>query len=223
MLMKNKTTSKLLGLSIIIACSPTKKTNDQVYFEGKILYKNEYIIKTNKVDSVYLDKIFGKTADLSFKEGNYLELYDGGFMLEQLYNKHDNKTYVKRNESDTLYWFDCGTQGQKMLKFEINPKRENILGIDCDELVTYYDNKTVSFYFNSDTLRINPEWYENFTTSNKNLNTQKMKAVYLKYKIEYADFIATVTATSITRQKIDDKSFSIPKNKILIEDKYHYH
>ena len=217
--MKNKTTSILLGLSIIIACSSTKKTNDQDYFEGKIMYKNEYIIKTNKVDSAYLDKIFGKTADLSFKEGNYLELYDGGFMLEQLYNKHDNKTYVKRNLSDTLYWFDCGTPGQKMLKFEINPKRENILGIECDELVTYYANKTVSFYFNSDTLRINPEWYKNFTTSNKNLNTQKMNAVYLKNKIEYADFIATVTATSITWQKIDDKLFSVPKNKILIEDK----
>ncbi|MBS3913648.1 MAG: hypothetical protein KG003_04065 [Bacteroidetes bacterium] len=216
---KKKTTTILFGLLVIVACSSTQKTNDKEYFEGKIMYKNEFVIKTNKVDSAYLDKAFGKAANLYFKEGNYLELYDGGTMLEQLYLKQDNKTYVRKNQSDTLYWYDCGRPGQKMLKFEINPKKEKILGIDCDELVTYYPNKTVSFYFNSDTLRINPEWHRNFTAFNKNLNTQNMKAVYLKYKIEYPDFIATVTATTISRQQIDNKLFSVPKNKILIEDK----
>lgn len=44
-----------------------------------------------------------------------------------------------------------------------------------------------------------------------------MKAVYLKYKIEYADFIATVTATSIVSQKIDDKLFSVPKIKYSLK------
>ena len=106
-----------------------------------------------------------------------------------------------------------------MLHFKINPKKEKILGINCDELITYYANKTVSFYFNSDTLKINPDWYKSFTLSNKNLNTQKMKSLYLKYKIEYPDFIATVTATSILWQTIDNKIFSAPTNKILIEDK----
>ncbi|MDZ4759353.1 MAG: hypothetical protein SGJ10_14600 [Bacteroidota bacterium] len=109
--------------------------------------------------------------------------------------------------------------GQKILKFEIKPHSERILGIDCDELITYYENKTVSFYFNSDTLRINPNWYKNITALDKNINTQKMKAVYLKYKIEYTDFIASVAATSISRQMIDDKIFAVPKNKILIEHK----
>jgi len=109
--------------------------------------------------------------------------------------------------------------GQKILKFEIKPHSERILGIDCDELITYYENKTVSFYFNSDTLRINPNWYKNITALDKNINTQKMKAVYLKYKIEYTDLIASVAATSISRQMIDDKIFAVPKNKILIEHK----
>jgi len=217
--MTNKIITILLGLSVIIACSLTTKTDDKNYFEGRIIYKNEYIIKTNKVDTTYLDKIFGKTADLYFKEGNYLEKYDGGSSLEQLYNKLDNKVYLKKDQSDTLYWFSCDKPGQKILKFEINRKKEKIVGIDCDELVTYYDNKTVSFYFNSDTLKINPDWYLNFKVSNKNLNTQKMKAIYLKYKIEYADFIATVTATSISNQKIDDKIFLVSQDKILIEDK----
>ena len=106
-----------------------------------------------------------------------------------------------------------------MLKFEINPKKEKVLEIECDELVTYYDNKIVSFYFNPDTLRIDPNWYKHFTTANKNFNSQKMKSIYLKYKAEYPDFIVTVTATSLKWQELENKLFLVPKNKILIEDK----
>ncbi len=208
----------LSGFSIVFIISSIKKTNANGYFEGKIEYKNEFVIKSNKVDSAFLSRIFGKTATLFFKEGNYLEIYDNGFMIEQMYNRENNKVYIKKTQSDTLYWFNCGAPEKKMLKFEINRKKENILGIECDELVTYYENKIVSFYYNSDTLKINPEWYKNFILSNKNLNTKKMKAIYLKYKIEYPDFIATVTAVSVNWQKIEDRMFAVPNNKVLIED-----
>lgn len=216
--MNKKTLPIATGLfAIIIVCLSAGFRGNRGYFEGKITYRNEYIIKNKKVDSVTLAKAFGKTATLLFKNGNYLERYDDGSMMEQLYNRHDNKVYIKQDESDTLYWFDCGIQGQKMLKFEIIPHEEKILGIDCDELVTYYKNKTVSFYFNPDTLNINPEWYKEFTAYNKHFNTGKMKSLYLKYKIEYPEFTVTVTATSITNQVISDSLFSVPKSKILIE------
>ncbi|HEY4799456.1 MAG TPA: hypothetical protein VII99_10310, partial [Bacteroidia bacterium] len=142
--MKTKFTTILLGLIALIACSSrTAPTNK--YFEGKLTFKNAYIIKTDKVNSAYLDKIFGKTAETFFKEGNYFEKYDGGFMLWQIFNRQDNKTYVSRNQGDTIHWFDCGQPAQKMQRFEINPKKEKILGIDCDELITYYNNKTVTY------------------------------------------------------------------------------
>jgi len=181
-------------------------------------FKNEYRIKTDKVTPEYMDKIFGKTADLYFKEGNYLEIYDGGFMLEQLFRKSDNKYYIKKNASDSLFWYDCGKPGQKMLKSEINPKKETILGILCDEYITYYDNKTVTFYYNSDTLQIDPDWYSKFTLTNKNINAHRMKAMYLKFKIEYPDFLFIVTATSINPGIIEDKTFDIKSVTILVND-----
>jgi len=47
-LIKNKATSILLCFSIIIlAFSSTTTKNHTDYFEGKIMYKNEYIFKTN--------------------------------------------------------------------------------------------------------------------------------------------------------------------------------
>ena len=216
--MRNSVILCSLGISIITACSSRIKSEDKDYFEGRILYKNEYVVKTNKVDSDFLNKMGGKTADLYFKEGNYLEKYDSGFMLEQLYRQKENKVFLRLDNSDTLHWYYCDKPGQKIVKSEINPKKEIILGIPCDELTTYYDDKIVSFYYNSDSLRINPDWYKDFTSNNKNLNSQKMKAVYLKYKIERPDFIVTVTATSISRQKIDDNIFRVPENKILIQD-----
>ncbi len=212
----------LLNLAVVAllfnSCTTKSQPNNTNYFEGNIKFKNEYVIKTDKVIPEYLDKIFGKTADLYFKEGNYLEIYDGGFMREQLYRRKDNKSYIKNTASDTLRWYSCEQPGQKIIKYEINPKKEKILGIMCDEYVTVYENKTVTFYFNSDTLKLNPEWYKQFTLTNKNINTERMKSLYLKYKLEYADFIYTVTATSIAQKKIDNKTFDIKPKAILIKD-----
>jgi hypothetical protein len=204
--------------ALVSACSNEQK--DPVhYFEGKITFENEFVIKTDKVDRRYLEELFGLRTESFMKEGNFFERYDGGYMLEQVYLKEENRTYYKKDHSDTLYWLDASLPGQKIIKVEINPKKEKILGIDCDEMITYYANKTVSYYFNSDTLRINPDWYKDFTSTNKNLNSRRMKAVYLKYKIEYTDFIATVIATSISHQKIKDELFVIPEHRFLVEDK----
>jgi hypothetical protein len=215
--MKIKFTIIFVGLITLLACTSRTSTTKN-YFEGKLTFKNTYIIKTNKVDSTELDKIFGKTAETLFKEGNFLEKYDGGFMLWQIYNKYDNKNYVNRNQLDTVYWFDCGQKPQKIIRSEINFKKEKILGIECDELITYYDDKIITYYFNPDTLKINPEWYKEHTYSNKDINAKKMKSIYLKYKIEYPDMIFIVTATSIEWQSINDTLFFLPKNTILIEE-----
>jgi hypothetical protein len=203
---------------MVASCSDVKK-NQESFFEGKITFKNDFVIKSNKVDRRKLEEFFGLRTDFFFKEGDFFERYDGGYMLEQLYLKEDNKTYFKKDTSDTLYWLDAGLPAQKIRRVEINRKKERILGIDCDEMITYYDNKTVSYYFNSDTLRINPDWYKNFTSTNKNINSRKMKAIYLKYKIENADFIATVIATSISHQKLTGDLFIIPEHRFLVEDK----
>lgn len=209
----------LIVISMGFACSSIGVVSPKSYFEGRILYNSKYVTKSNKFDTSYLENLFGKTSDLYFKDGNYLEKYDKGFWLEQLFIRTGNLIYIKKNQSDTLFFFSCEKPGRKILKSEIIRKSEKILGIECDELITYYEDKNVSFYFNSDTLKINPDWYSNYKLVNKNLNSNKMKAIYLKYKMENADFITTVTATSISHQKIDDRIFVIPTNKIIVEDK----
>lgn len=211
--------SLILYVPILFAavmCSVKDEKNQVPYFEGKIVLENEFIIKVDKAEIRDLKKLYGSRTEFFLKEGNILERYDGGEVLESWYLMRENKLYEKKHNPDTLYWSDCGLPGQKILKIEINPKKEKILGIECDELITYYGHKKTFYYFNSDTLGINPDWYKKFTITNKNISSLRMKAACLKYKIEYADFIITGTATSISHQNLNDDLFAIPEHKILI-------
>ncbi len=219
MLMYKNTILILFALISFFACSITKKLKSNDYFEGKITYNISYKFNTVSTSKPRMNKVFGEKSELFFKEGNYLEIYDGIFMSKQLYNKQDNKIYIEKSNKDTLYWTDCGQPGEKILRTEINHKKETILGIVCDELVVNYDFKTISYYFNSDSLSLDPDWFDPFTLTNKNLISQQMKAVYLKCKIEYADLSLSLTATSIVRQPIADQLFSVPEIMVLVEDK----
>ncbi|HZG01519.1 MAG TPA: hypothetical protein VEY71_10975 [Chitinophagales bacterium] len=186
-------------------------------FEGEITYRNDFVVKTKDVDLAYLKDVFGKTAHLYFKEGNYLEVYDTGYYLKQLYIRDDNKIYFTKSISDTLYWVDCGEKGAGMLRYEIKRQQETILGIPCDQLITYYDNKTVSYFF-ADTLKINPDWYARYVTTDKNIKSKLMGSMYLKYKIEYDNFTVTVTATTIKEARLNDDLFRLPKDAIVVKD-----
>lgn len=206
-------------LLIIAACVPSRKNNGNAYFEGEIIYKTEYIPKTSQADTAELVKKLGTGASFCFKEGNHFETFSNASQFSsELYNRKTNKLYLKENLGDTLYWVDCSDDiGGKMLKFELHPKAEKILGIDCDELVTYYEHKTVFDYFNAETLKINPDWYDKYKLFNKDWAQQKMGALFLKHKIEYGTFTMTLTAAAIKEKKINDSLFIVPKNKVMIE------
>ncbi|MBI1836263.1 MAG: hypothetical protein HYR91_03250 [Flavobacteriia bacterium] len=213
-----KTTIILIALSFFLFISCSQNSGKKSNFEGIIEYHNSFICKTKNIDSIALRVIFGKSATLYFKDGNFSERYNDGVMLEQFYNKKENKTYIKKNLSDTLFWFNCAQKPEKIIKWKLIPHQTKVLKIDCDELVTYYKEKTIHFYFNSDSFPINPNWYNKYSYSNKNFVTKIMKSMYLKYKIEYPDFIAEVTATSISKQKVDPRTFEIPQTAILIKE-----
>lgn|ERR1700741_198138 len=204
---------------IITACSNNPKTKSTKYFEGNIKYKIEYGLKTDKLTAGHLAKIFGKTANAYFKDGNIYETYDGGPIIEELYRITDNKNYVRYTASaDTLKWVSCTLPGQEILSYEIKPKQQTVLGIVCDEYISQYKNKTVTYYFNADTLQLNPDWYKQFTLTNKNINTARTKSYYLKFKLDYSDFWVSFTAISINAQAVDSKMFDIKPNTILAKD-----
>jgi hypothetical protein len=204
----------ILLITIVGFGTQTKK-----YFEGKVTYKFDFVSKDERIDARNLENIFGDGYTLSFKEGNYYHIYEGGQMEFDIYNKADNKAYFKKRGNDTIFWYDCGLTGDKILKFVLTEKKENILGLACDELVIQFPDKTESHYYNADSIATDPGWFKRFTLDGENLIDEKEKSIYLKNKIDYPSFLFTQTATKISRERIDNKIFQIPPGVILSEQK----
>ena len=219
MLMNSIIISTVLILLTSISCSTEYKSSNSEYFEGNVTYKHDIFSKNTMLDSSALRSMFGFGSTLTFKEGSYLHKYDGGLINEDLYRKEDNKMYFKKFGSVTTFWVDCGTPGDKIIKFAFTPKKEKILGIECDELMIYYQNKIVSDYYNSDSLKINSEWFKRYVLDGEYIIDQKEKSISLKHKTEYANFIIIETATKIHRENVNDSSFNIASNEILVEQK----
>jgi hypothetical protein len=201
-----------------ICCSTNHKSSKSKYFEGMLLLRHDFVDKTNKYDSVTLAVLAGKSSELYFKEGNFLTIIEGGITTRLLYRKDENKMYREKFTSDSAYWTNCNQPGEKYIKLLKTPKVEKILGIECDELKVVYENRTVSYFYNSDTLKVDPSWHADFTFYNENIYSREMKSLCLKTKIELKDFIIIETVTQIFSREIDDKQFNIPQ-KPLTEDK----
>jgi len=200
----------LLGPSYLLA---------QPYFAGQINYQSHYKSLNPKIKVSDLEKRFGQKSTTIFREGSYHEKYDSGMMSEQYYDQKENKSYYRKEHSDTLFWFHCLQPAQPYLRYTITPHKDTILGIVCDELATFYTDKTIRFYYNPDTLRINPKWYADCTFANKNINTEHMKSLFLKYTLETANFTLSMAATHIEAKTISDADLFYPPNSKLQEEK----
>ncbi len=202
-----------------LSCTNKQTSKDPTYFEGKVEYKFEVTPIGSRFDIPTLQRLAGSGNTLFFKEGNFLHISEDGIVEKDIYNKEENKFYFKKSGNDTLFWFNCAKSGEKILDFSFTAKKENILGIQCDELIIHYKSKIVTDYYNSDSLKINPHWLKDYFLDEENLIDEKEKAIYLKRKIQYPDFILTETATKISWEKVNTQSFTIPPGTILSEQK----
>jgi hypothetical protein len=219
LMLKNKMNKLVCILLIAVSLSWSNSRPVTKYFEGAMTYKSDIVVKNPQIDSSLIRNILGAGSTLFFKDGNYLLEYNGGLLKRQLYRKQDNKIYIRKNKNDTTFWVDCGNAGEEVIKFSLTRKKEKILGVECDELVIFYNDKTVSDYFNSALFRTNPAWFKNFKYENQNIIEEKEQAVCLKHKTEYPDFTIISTAITFSKKKIDDRIFKISSDEILAEEK----
>src|SRR5690348_6056053 len=100
-------TFRFLFVVVITIWSLTCISQSKSYFEGTITY--QFTFKADKIPNPNdaLTPYLGKGSTLFFKEGNYRHEYDGGLFEYDIYNKQDNKLYLKKRNNDTLYWTDC--------------------------------------------------------------------------------------------------------------------
>jgi hypothetical protein len=188
----------------------------QKYFEGKIYYQHIFRAKTGSCKINMPKRLFGTASKLSFKEGNYRHDYAGGIFEFDIYNKVDNKLYLKKRDNATIYWIDCSLPGKEIKNSKIFPKTENVMGIDCDQVIIEYEKDVSIQYYNPDSFAIDPSWFKDFKLNGQNLIDEKARSISLKAENEFSDYFMISTATKVKRRKIDERIFQVSANSINV-------
>ncbi|KFF06566.1 hypothetical protein [Flavobacterium reichenbachii] len=186
-------------------------------FEGKVEYKISYKVISTKENEVNLKKDLGTKTTFIVKNGFYKEITDAEYMNYQLYNPKENRLYfTDKFTPKTLYFY----RGQKLpntkVEYKIIKNAETILGHICDVLIYKTDKYEIALYYSKD-LKLNPEYFKNFTYLNRNKKAQIMKSIWLKQIITTKDYVATLKASKIIFAKISDSEFIKPQYDLLKE------
>lgn len=188
------------------------------HFEGIVEYEMHYIPTSDRYTTELMEEAFGKRTKTFFKDGFYKELTDSKFMSYQLFRYDKNKIYYKHTTNDdTLRYISTISTNKSNFKYDLYTKSDTVLTIVCDKLVVRDDYGTKTYYYSSD-YSLNPEFYINFTISNKYEIVKLMKSIYLKLEMEYQDFVVEITAKEITRKKLKKKVFKLTKHTTLLEE-----
>lgn len=188
-------------------------------FEGKIQYSNIYKSKNNNITDQQWSLMMGSNFEYSIKNGDYKSLANGTIFQWQLYNNKENKIYNKISNSEAAIWIDASikTEGDEILKTQINKSVTTILGYLCDELVLTCKSGIQKYYFNSSVLKANPETFANHKFANWYEFLKITKSLCLKSIIETDQFILESTVTKITPLKLDDTLFKLPVGMEIVK------
>ena len=205
--------------TLLLLSTIHRSGHSQNYFEGKIIYKLDVKTKDPGLDPAKLKAYFGQEVTLVFKDGNCYYSFKDGPHDFWLYNKADNKSYLSKRGTDTIYWIDCSAGGNRIQKLRLTGIKETILGIDCNEMLIQYSEITTTRYFNSDSIPVNPAWFKNYKRDDEYLIDEKQKSIFLKSETEFEKFIVIETAVKISWEPVNEKIFKLPENAILVEEK----
>lgn len=205
---------KIIFITLISFFVFSFSNKKDVYFEGMISYKHTYISLNPSVSNAYYEKVFGTGSEFYFKDGNYVQYFNGKKLKLNIWFWEAGKSYM-RYDSDTLFCMDTQVgEADKITKIIIEDSIFNIGGYECKKLATKTTNsqigdKSVDFYY-SEKIKINPIWFEKVKFDADNIRYKKIKSIPLKTVIANKDLIVIMEA-------IEVKNMDVPKSYFTIE------
>jgi hypothetical protein len=187
----------------------------QKYFEGKIQYTLQITPKSRNIDLKRLKQLIGNGSTLLFNDGNFRHDHDGGDTEFTIYNRRDNKLYEKKRGNDTIYWYDCGASRKPIKELKQSALKKTVLGIECSELIVQYPDYKKSEYYNSDSIKLDPQWFAQYKRDDQYKIDAIEKSISLRSDYNFLAMTIISEAKSISWEKIDLKVFEIPSNAIL--------
>lgn len=183
-------------------------------FEGIIEYKIEYEIHDKNIDLNSLKKQMGTSTISYIKNGFYKDIANAEFMSFHLFRYTDTSIYYMHSMSDdTLIVKKVNAEPSTKIDIKTEQSSLKILDFDCNKISFEGDFFTYSYYY-SPKLKLDPEYYKEFSYNNKYIIMKSMKAPYLKLTMKNKAFTVNITAVNIESKKFDSSVFTQPKNKI---------
>jgi hypothetical protein len=194
----------------------------QKYFEGEIIYDVEYIKKDSAFDLSNLPSWPSKTARSLVKNGSWIQSLEGSNIIQfEFFNKQQNQQIYKIRASDTLIYLDYSKLQSDLApvtSIKTMKGTDTILGKVCDKLILQSSSLTLTLLYDSDYLKIDPDWYINTKGGYYNVIYPRTKSLYLKAIVETDKFISIIKARKVKFKEVPDEAFtdiaSLPKRKV---------
>jgi hypothetical protein len=188
-------------------------------FEGKITYQSTFKSKIPNVTDELFTSMMGSAQDYVIKGGNYKNITNGTLVQWQIYVNKDNKLYSKLANSPNILYNDGSENKNEVIKAEVNKNAVTILGYKCDELILTCKDGVQKFYYN-EKIKVDPALFQNHKYGNWYEVLTRTKSLPLKMIIEHPQFSSEMTASNITAEKVDDKTFELPANVAIEKSPY---
>jgi hypothetical protein len=197
-------------------------------FEGYIIYKNE---PQNPSPTTISDTLFQKIIKQSlggqnyvlqkyiYKEDNYLsEMSMGKSKTYQLYTPVQKRVYTWQEDKDTASYTLSEKYSDKIQSIKSLDGEEIVLGVKCKKLQIISTTTTTTYWYNSDTYKIDYRLYQTHNYGFWNEFLKIAGALPLKFQVKTKTYDILTTATEVKETKIMKNVFDIPKFKGLVQD-----
>ncbi|WP_421870706.1 hypothetical protein [Marinoscillum sp.] len=204
---------------ILLGCSkPPEK-----YFEGILTYKIY-----NKTEGYPDDQPFGTELKVFLKEGQLKRVYNTtqqGGIREELYNSELGVVFMKIVGSDTILRADVTRNPyHSLINMETRSTQKTFLNQECRvlEMNTIHKNGDLEFpwdleFYYSDTLRVNPNLFEDWRFGFYNKGIKEMGAYYLKLIEKSPATYTEYEIIDIQPQALNDSLFEVDSSKVITD------
>lgn len=183
-------------------------------FEGRVHYRNTFIIKDPGIDSADLVNNLGSSSTYIYKAGKFLWVAHGSDFQYEVYDSESGLLYDKYASSDTLQFIDIFKKHDSIIAYKIIRNADTICGYTCHliemEIQSQNDGSIMKRkIFYSPELYVNPEYFRNYRSYANHQVYKLTRSIALRLVTEYHGFpvVVIINAEKVEIEKVPDSEF----------------
>lgn len=153
-----------------------------------------------------------------YKGANYMsEVKLGEQSSFQLYNSKDHMLYNWDKGTNTAVTFNTKENDDKITDVKEFSETEEILGITCKKVTVFSDKGEMSYWYNSDHLKMDPKLYEGHKFGHFEELLKKTNSLPLKIELKQFMVHMVFISAKYEETSVNDSHFVLPKFEEVIK------